>query len=102
VVSALPKSDLLLLSYPRLEHESNGESALSMVPTTPYPAQAHSHVKAHLVSHTQLDEPGWTPWIGGTWRKWVRGTILGYRDFLGREATVRTPPGLSLLRSLTP
>lgn len=49
---------------------------------------------AHAVSHRKPSEPGWTPWVGGSWSKWIRGSVLGYRDFAGREAVVRFPPVL--------
>jgi hypothetical protein len=26
--------------------------------------------------------------VGGSWSKWVQGTVLGYRDFAGRETEV--------------
>ncbi|KAJ7630699.1 hypothetical protein FB45DRAFT_1027891 [Roridomyces roridus] len=42
-------------------------------------------------------EPGWTPWVSGTWAKWVRGSIMGYRDFAGREAHPGTYDSLSHL-----
>jgi hypothetical protein len=42
------------------------------------------------VVYDHPNEPGWVPWIGGTWSKWVRGTVLGYRDFAGRETQVQT------------
>lgn len=41
------------------------------------------------MTHNQPDEPGWTPWVGETWSRWIRGSVLGYRDFVGREAEVR-------------
>ena len=36
-----------------------------------------------------VDDEGWRPWIGGTWSKWVKGKVMEYRDFAGREAQVR-------------
>ena len=35
------------------------------------------------------ERDGWTPWVAGTWRKWIKGTVAGYRDYAGREAKVR-------------
>ncbi|KAF9451770.1 hypothetical protein P691DRAFT_835546 [Macrolepiota fuliginosa MF-IS2] len=94
VVSALPRSDLLLLSckIDKSKHE------LGTLPVSPYPAQANTFIKAHFVA---LEKPqkieGWKPWIGGTWSKWVRGEVLGYRDFAGREAEPGTYDPLSHL-----
>jgi hypothetical protein len=62
--------------------------ALRSLPISPYPVPAGTHIRAHFVSETRPKEDGWQPWIGGTWSKWVQGTVLGYRDFAGREAMV--------------
>lgn len=80
IVSALPHSDLLLLSCP--------QSSLKSLSVSPYPAQIGASIRAHLVSHLQPTESGWNPWIRGTWSKWVSGTVHGYRDRTGREAKV--------------
>ncbi|KAF7982039.1 hypothetical protein HWV62_30304 [Athelia sp. TMB] len=92
VQSALHKSDLLLLS--------KSGPALRTLPVSPYPAPMHTRIRAHFVVHQmpkggQAD--GWTPWVGGTWSKWVKGRILGYRDFAGREAEPGTYDSLSHL-----
>ncbi|KAL0950901.1 hypothetical protein HGRIS_007660 [Hohenbuehelia grisea] len=87
VASTLPRFDVLLLT--------SGSTPLKSLPISPYPGHADTFVRAHFVSHTQPKEPGWTPWIGGTWSKWVRGKILGYRDFAGRETQPGTYDALS-------
>ncbi len=61
---------------------------LLSLPVSPYPVPAGTPIRAHFVSETRPKEDGWKPWIGGTWSKWVQGTVLGYRDFSGREAMV--------------
>jgi hypothetical protein len=85
ILSSLHRSDLILLS------PSPVRSPLRSLPISPYPAPAGTPIRAHLVSEKSPEEDGWQPWIGGTWSKWVRGTVLGYRDFSGREATVSLP-----------
>jgi hypothetical protein len=61
---------------------------LLSLPVSPYPVPAGTPIRAHFVSETRPKEDGWKPWIGDTWSKWVQGTVLGYRDFSGREAMV--------------
>jgi hypothetical protein len=63
---------------------------MKTLPISPYPAQPHTAVRAHFVSDHCPGEPGWQPWVGGMWSKWVHGTVLGYRDFAGRETKVCT------------
>ncbi|KAH9937507.1 uncharacterized protein B0H18DRAFT_1113332 [Fomitopsis serialis] len=62
-------------------------------PVSPYPAQPGTRIRAHFVTNkpptSGPDADGWRPWVGGTWSKWVRGTIVGYRDLAGREAKMR-------------
>jgi len=82
ILSSLHRSDLILLS------PSSVRSHLRSLPISPYPSLAGTPIRAHFVSEKRPEEDGWQPWIGGTWSKWVRGTVLGYRDFSGREATV--------------
>ena len=82
ILSSLHRSDLILLS------PSPVKSPLRSLPISPYPAPTGTPIRAHFVSEKRPEEDGWQPWIGGTWSKWVRGTVLGYRDFSGREATV--------------
>lgn len=63
---------------------------LRTLPVSPYPAQAGTPIRAHLVSETRPSGcagEGWEPWVGG-WAKWARGRVLGYRDLAGREAEV--------------
>ncbi|KDR84751.1 hypothetical protein GALMADRAFT_287378 [Galerina marginata CBS 339.88] len=91
VVSALPRSDLLLLSS-RLPPDT-----VNTLPVSPYPAHKETPVRAHFVSHQKPAGPGWTPWIGDTWGKWQIGKILGYRDFAGRETEPGTYDALSHL-----
>ncbi|KAJ7462619.1 hypothetical protein B0H11DRAFT_2159926 [Mycena galericulata] len=64
---------------------------------SPYPAHRDTAIRAHFVAHERPQEPGWAPWVGGTWSKWVRGTVLGYRDFSGRETHPGTYDALSHL-----
>lgn len=85
ILSSLHRSDLILLS-PRPVRPP-----LRSLPISPYPAPAGTPIRAHFVSEKKPEDDGWLPWIGGTWSKWVRGTVLGYRDFSGREATVSSP-----------
>lgn len=84
VVSALPRSDLLLLSC----KFDKSKCELESLPVSPYPVQANTPIKAHFVALAEPKTEGWQPWIGGTWSKWMSGTVLGYRDFAGREAEV--------------
>jgi hypothetical protein len=82
ILSSLHRSDLILLS------PSHVSPALRSLPISPYPVPAGTPIRAHFISETRPKEDGWQPWIGGTWSKWVQGTVLGYRDFAGREAMV--------------
>jgi len=83
VVSALPRSDLLLLSCPL------PRGAVNTLPVSPYPAHKDTVIDAHFVSHDKPAENGWNLWVGDTWGKWQQGKVLGYRDFAGRETEVR-------------
>lgn len=80
IPTSLPRSDLILLGCQR--------ERLRTWPVSPYPAQPGAKIRAHFVSHHKPQETGWRPWIGGTYSKWVSGTVLGYRDFAGRETQV--------------
>lgn len=84
VPSAMHRSDLVLLSTAT----TTAERSLRTLPISPYPTPSHTAIRAHFVAHSRPDEPGWTPWIGGTWSKWIPGKVLGYRDFAGRETQV--------------
>ncbi|KAL4243125.1 hypothetical protein ABKN59_000972 [Abortiporus biennis] len=90
IQSALHKSDLILLSL-----SSPSKSALRSLPVSPYPVHPGTAIRAHFVVDKMPEEEGWRPWIGGTWSKWVKGTVLGYRDFAGREAEPGTYDALS-------
>ncbi|KAF8807182.1 hypothetical protein BYT27DRAFT_6557763 [Phlegmacium glaucopus] len=90
VVSALPRSDLLLLSC-------QVPPGLNTLPVSPYPAHENTSILAHFVSHKKPSESGWHPWVGDTWGKWVKGKVLGYRDFAGRETKPGTYDALSHL-----
>ena len=97
--SALHKADLLLLSA------STPGLSLPTLPVSPYPVHPGAAIRAHFVTDKQPEEDGWRPWIGHTWSKWVKGTVLGYRDFAGREAKVcrkmtKHIRSFTLLRSL--
>ncbi|PPQ98962.1 hypothetical protein CVT24_003458, partial [Panaeolus cyanescens] len=89
VVTALPRSDLLLLAcrIPR--------GAIRSLPVSPYPVHRDTTIRAHFVRQQNPAEPGWSPWVGDTWGRWVRGKVLGYRDFAGREAEPGTYDSLS-------
>ncbi|KAJ6574860.1 hypothetical protein B0H19DRAFT_1126070 [Mycena capillaripes] len=87
IVSAIPRSDILLMQGPL--------SACPTLPVSPYPVQRNTAIRAHFVTHERPQETGWTPWVGGTWSKWVRGTVLGYRGFSGRETEPGTYDSLS-------
>ncbi|KAI0961339.1 hypothetical protein AcV7_000468 [Taiwanofungus camphoratus] len=101
VLSALHRSDLILLSTRSSTRSppSASHPPLRTLPVSPYPAQPGTPIRAHFVS----DRPptagaeGWRPWVGGTFSKWVRGTVLGYRDLAGREAKPGTYDALSHL-----
>ncbi|KDQ63858.1 hypothetical protein JAAARDRAFT_393688 [Jaapia argillacea MUCL 33604] len=88
VLSSLHRSDLVLFSTQK-------DVRLKTLPVSPYPAHPDTPVRAHFIADTPPDEDGWTPWVGGTWSKWVKGTVLGYRDFAGREAKPGTYDALS-------
>jgi len=89
VLSSLHRSDLLLLSTPGLSQNT--------LPVSPYPAPPHTRIRAHFVVDRRPDESGWRLWVGNLWTKWVKGTVLGYRDFAGREAQPGTYDALSHL-----
>ncbi|KAJ7107658.1 hypothetical protein C8R43DRAFT_905709 [Mycena crocata] len=89
IVSAIPRSDILVMRSASSNHRT--------FPVSPYPATRDTAIRAHFVAHNCPQEHGWTPWMGGTWSKWVRGTILGYRDFAGRETEPGTYDSLSHL-----
>ncbi|PSR71322.1 hypothetical protein PHLCEN_2v12836 [Hermanssonia centrifuga] len=92
VPSSLHRADLLLLSTLK-----SSLSTLRTLPVSPYPVQAGTPVRAHFVVHQEPEEEGWRPWVGGTWSKWVKGTVLGYRDMAGQEAKPGTYDALSHL-----
>ncbi|TCD67534.1 hypothetical protein EIP91_012288 [Steccherinum ochraceum] len=94
IASALHRSDLLVLSSP-----STSSPRPRTLPVSPYPAQPGTSIRAHFVVDKKPteDEEGWKPWIGGTWSKWVKGTVMEYRDFAGREAVPGTYDSLSHL-----
>ena len=85
VLSSLQRADLLLLSVPN-NHKS--KVVIPSLPVSPYPVHPGTAIRAHFVVDKEPDEPGWRPWISGTWSKWVKGTVVGYKDFAGREAKV--------------
>ncbi|OJT12602.1 hypothetical protein TRAPUB_10843 [Trametes pubescens] len=104
VLSAMHRGDLLLLSASTDSPSSPSSaqpSGLRTLPVNPYPVQPGTTVRAHLVADKPpaggRDADGWTPWVGGTWRKWARGTVLGYKDFAGREAKPGTYDSLAHL-----
>ena len=85
VLSSLPRSDLVLFSC-RLPPD-----IAKPLPVSPYPPQKDTSVCAHVVSHRKPSEPGWNPWVGGSWSKWIKGSVVGYRGIGGREALVCYP-----------
>jgi len=91
VVSALPRSDLLLLSC------KVPPGTINTLPVSPYPAHEDTSILAHFVNHKKPSGSGWHPWVGDTWGKWVKGKVLGYRDFAGRETKPGTYDALSHL-----
>ncbi|KAI0670087.1 hypothetical protein C8Q78DRAFT_976354 [Trametes maxima] len=100
VLSAMHRGDLLLLSA---SLTPSSPSALRTLPVNPYPVQPGTPIRAHFVVDKPpppgagRDSEGWTPWVGGTWGKWVRGSVIGYRDFAGREARPGTYDSLAHL-----
>ncbi|KAF5312637.1 hypothetical protein D9619_003318 [Psilocybe cf. subviscida] len=91
VVSALPRSDLMLLSC------EVPEGALNTLPVSPYAARRGTDIEAHFVTHGKPIDDGWSPWIADTWGKWHQGKVVGYRDFGGSEAEPGTYDALSHL-----
>ena len=96
VLSAMHRGDLLLLSALRIRSQfatgPASSSRLRSLPVNPYPVHPGTPIRAHFVADkppTGTDRKSWTPWVGGTWRKWIKGTVVGYRDYAGREAKVR-------------
>ncbi|KIY73493.1 hypothetical protein CYLTODRAFT_341912 [Cylindrobasidium torrendii FP15055 ss-10] len=90
--SSFPRSDVILLST------SHRPPGIRSLPVSPYPAAPGTRIRAHFVSYhrpADADGEGWTPWIGGTYSKWVSGTVLGYRDFAGTETKPGTYDALS-------
>ncbi|KAI0762804.1 hypothetical protein C8Q74DRAFT_1371790 [Fomes fomentarius] len=96
VLSAMHRGDILLLS-------SASSSSTVTLPVNPYPVHPGTPIRAHFVADkppvngSARDREGWTPWLGGTWRKWVKGTVVGYRDYAGREAQPGTYDSLAHL-----
>lgn len=86
VLSSIHRADLTLLS---ISNNASGRPVLPTLPVSPYPVHPGTAIRAHFVVDKEPDEAGWRPWVGGTWSKWVKGTVVGYRDFAGREAQVR-------------
>ena len=82
ILSSLPRPDLTVLSV----NSNSTQHPFRTLPVSPYPVHPGTTVRAHFVVDTKPDVEGWYPWVGGLWGKWVRGTVLGYRDFAGREA----------------
>ena len=96
VLSAMHRGDLLLLSALRIRSQfatgPASSSRLRSLPVNPYPVHPGTPIRAHFVADkppTGTDRKSWTPWVGGTWRKWIKGTVVGYRDYAGREAKGR-------------
>ncbi|EMD41685.1 hypothetical protein CERSUDRAFT_90257 [Gelatoporia subvermispora B] len=95
VLAAMNRADIMLLS-PSSTSQLPGVRKL---PLSPYPAHPGTRIRARFVSDTPPanDPELWRPWIGGTFTKWARGTIVGYRDFAGREAKPGTYDALAHL-----
>lgn len=99
VLSAMHRGDILLLS--------SASSSTVSLPVNPYPVHPGTPIRAHFVADkppvngSACDREGWTPWVGGTWRKWVKGTVVGYRDYAGREAQVGRPKYDAMVPCLT-
>ncbi|THH31984.1 hypothetical protein EUX98_g2204 [Antrodiella citrinella] len=99
IASSLHRSDLLVLSTSSTTLSENNDVRIRSLPVSPYPAHPGTPIRAHFVVDTKPDdsEEGWTPWVGGTWRKWVKGMVVGYKDFAGRDAQPGTYDALSHL-----
>ncbi|KAL0575137.1 hypothetical protein V5O48_006841 [Marasmius crinis-equi] len=92
ISSALPRSDILLLTCDKLP--------VRTLPVSPYPAHPQTPIRVHLTAHDrppigQASHEEWKQGVGGTWRCWGRGEVKGYRDFAGREAQPGTYDALS-------
>ncbi|KAI0639217.1 hypothetical protein C8Q77DRAFT_1080160 [Trametes polyzona] len=100
VLSAMHRGDLLLLSA---KLSATSATPLRTLPVSPYPVQPGASIRAHFVADkppaagSRAGADGWTPWVGGSWRKWARGTVVGYKDFAGREAKPGTYDSLAHL-----
>ena len=95
--SALPRHDLILLHsrHPSLLRRDG------TLPVSFYPAPVGKTIAAHFIAEhkPELEAEGWTPCFGGMLvRKWVKGEVVGYRDFAGNEARVNlfTPREIGL------
>lgn len=96
VKSALPRADLLLLAC------ASPESArLRTLPVSPYPVHPGTRIRMHCVVERRPEGEageGWRPWVvEGMWSKWLKGTVLRYRDYAGREAKPGTYDALNHL-----
>ncbi|KAH8100567.1 hypothetical protein BXZ70DRAFT_159668 [Cristinia sonorae] len=104
IASALHRSDLMILSASASTYTSTASrlnpsiySSVHSLPVSPYPAPPGAAIRAHFVVDKKPAENGWKPWVGGTWSKWVKGKVLEYKDFAGREAQPGTYDSLSHL-----
>jgi hypothetical protein len=99
IPSSLPRHDLLLLTG--LPQKTSSQQAAqrnrsNSLPISPYPVPIGTAIAAHFIidkeSVQKTYDDGWIPCFNGMmYRKWVKGHVVGYRDFAGNEAKVNIP-----------
>lgn len=96
IPSSLPRHDLLLLTgLPRkpASQQVAQRTRSNSLPVSPYPVPVGTAIAAHFIidkeSVQKTDDDGWIPCFNGMmYRKWVKGHVVGYRDFAGNETKV--------------
>lgn len=99
IPSSLPRHDLLLLTgLPQkpASQQAAQRARGNSLPVSPYPVPVGTPIAAHFIidkeSVQKTDDDGWIPCFNGMmYRKWVKGYVVGYRDFAGNDAKVNIP-----------
>jgi hypothetical protein len=99
IPSSLPRHDLLLLTgLPQkpTSQQASRRTRSNSLPVSPYPVPIGTAIAAHFIidkeSVHKTHDDGWIPCFNGMmYRKWVKGHVIGYRDFAGNEAKVNIP-----------